>query len=38
MKPGEREAEYISRMEFDKKKKLKEEKHKRLKKEERKKL
>ncbi|MDO9289498.1 MAG: zf-TFIIB domain-containing protein [Thermodesulfovibrionales bacterium] len=38
MKPSEREAEYIARMEFDKKKKLEEEKHKMLKKEERKKL
>lgn len=38
MKPSEREAEYIARMEFEKKKKLEEEKHKMLKKEERKKL
>ncbi len=38
MKPSEREAEYIARMEFDKKKKLEAEKHKVLKKEERKKL
>ena len=38
MKPSEREAGYIARMEFDKKKKLEEEKHKMLKKEERKKL
>ncbi len=38
MKPSEREAEYIARVEFDKKKKIEEEKHKMLKKEERKKL
>ncbi len=38
MKPSEREAEYISRMEFDKKKKIEEEKHKKLKEEEKKKL
>jgi uncharacterized protein len=31
MKPSEREAEYISRMEFEKKKKIEEEKHKKLK-------
>ncbi|MBI4688944.1 MAG: zf-TFIIB domain-containing protein [Nitrospirae bacterium] len=38
MKPSEREAEYIARMEFDKKKKLEEEKHKKLKTDEKKKL
>lgn len=38
MKPSEREAEYISRMEFEKKKKIEEEKHKKLKEEEKKKL
>lgn len=38
MKPSEREAEYIARVEFDKKKKLEEEKHKKLKQEEKKKL
>jgi ssDNA-binding Zn-finger/Zn-ribbon topoisomerase 1 len=38
MKPSEREAEYISRMEFDKKKKIEEEKHKKLKEEEKRKL
>jgi hypothetical protein len=30
MKPSEREAEYIARTEFEKKKKLEEEKHKKL--------
>ncbi len=38
MKPSEREAEYIARMEFGKKKKIEEEKHKKLKAEEKKKL
>ena len=38
MKPSEREAEYITRMEFDKKKKIEEEKHKKLKEEEKIKL
>lgn len=38
MRPSEREAEYVARMEFDRKKKLEEEKHKKLKKEEKKKL
>ena len=37
MKPSEREAEYITRMEFDKKK-VEAEKHKKLKEEEKKKL
>jgi hypothetical protein len=30
MKPSEKEAEYIARMEFEKKKKIEEEKHKKL--------
>lgn len=38
MKPSEREAEYIAKMEFEKKKKIEEEKHKLLKEEEKKKL
>ena len=38
MKQSEREAEYISRMEFEKKKKIEEEKHKKLKTDEKKKL
>ena len=38
MKPSEREAEFIARMEFGKRKKLEEEKHRQLKGEERKKL
>ena len=38
MKPSEREAEYIARVEFDKKKKIEEEKHKKLQGEEKKKL
>lgn len=38
MKPSEREAEYIARMEFDKKRKMEEEKHKKLKEEEKNKL
>ena len=38
MKPSEREAEYIARVEFDKKKKIEEEKHKKLKADEKKKL
>lgn len=38
MKPSEREAEFIARMEFERKKKLEEEKHKKLKKDEKKKL
>jgi len=37
-KPSEREAEFIVRIEFEKKKKLEEEKHRKLKKEEKKKL
>lgn len=38
MKPSEREAEYIARMEYERLKKIEEEKHKRLKAEEKKKL
>jgi hypothetical protein len=38
MKPSEREAEYVARMEFEKKKRLEEEKHKKLKEGEKKKL
>jgi len=38
MKPSEREAEYIARMEYERLKKIEEEKHKRLKTEEKKKL
>jgi len=38
MKPSEREAEYIARMEFENKKKIEEEKHKSLQAEEKKKL
>ncbi|MDO8282946.1 MAG: zf-TFIIB domain-containing protein [Thermodesulfovibrionia bacterium] len=38
MKPSEREAEFIARMEFDRKRKVDEEKHKKLKTEEKKKL
>lgn len=38
MKPSEREAEYIARMEFEHKKKIEEEKHRRLKEEEKEKL
>ncbi|MCL4476090.1 MAG: zf-TFIIB domain-containing protein [Nitrospirae bacterium] len=38
MKPSEREAEYIARMEFEKKKKTEEEKHRLLKAEEKKRL
>ncbi len=38
MKPSEREAEYIAKMEFDKKKKIEEEKHRQLKEEEKKRL
>ncbi len=38
MKPSEREAEFIARMEFDKKKKIEEEKHKKLQEEEKKRL
>jgi uncharacterized protein with PIN domain len=38
MKPSEREAEYIAKMEFEKKRKIEEEKHKKLKEEEKKKL
>lgn len=38
MKPSEREAEYIARMEYEKRKKLEEEKHKKLKEEEKIKL
>ena len=38
MKPSEREAEYIARMEYERLKKIEEEKHKRLKAEEKNKL
>lgn len=38
MKPSEREAEFISRTEFEKRKKVEEEKHKKLKAEEKKNL
>lgn len=38
MKPSEREAEYIARIEYERLKKIEEEKHKRLKAEEKKKL
>ncbi|MDI6744607.1 MAG: zf-TFIIB domain-containing protein [Thermodesulfovibrionales bacterium] len=38
MKPSEREAEYIARMEYEKRKKLEEEKHKKLAEEEKKRL
>ena len=38
MKPSEREAEYIAKMEFEKRKKIEEEKHKKLKVEEKKRL
>jgi hypothetical protein len=38
MKPGEKEAEFIARMEFEKRKKLEEEKHRKLKEDEKKKL
>ncbi|MDP1758459.1 MAG: zf-TFIIB domain-containing protein [Thermodesulfovibrionales bacterium] len=38
MKPSEREAEYIARMEYDRLKKIEEEKHKKLKAEEKNKL
>lgn len=38
MKPSEREAEFIARVEFGKKKKIEEEKHRKLKEEERGKL
>ncbi len=38
MKPSEREAEYIARTEFERKKKAEEEKHKKLKEEEKKRL
>lgn len=38
MKPSEREAEYVAKMEFEKKKKIEEEKHKKLKTEEKQKL
>ena len=38
MRPSEREAEYIARMEYDRLKKIEEEKHKRLKAEEKNKL
>lgn len=38
MKPSEREAEYVARMEFEKRKKLEEEKNKSLKAEEKKNL
>jgi predicted Zn-ribbon and HTH transcriptional regulator len=38
MKPSEREAEYVAKMEFEKKKKIEEEKHKKLKADEKKKL
>lgn len=38
MKPSEKEAEFIARMEFEKRKKLEEDKHRKLKEEEKKKL
>lgn len=38
MKPSEREAEYIAKMEFEKRKKIEEEKHRKLAEEEKKKL
>ena len=38
MKPSEREAEYIARMEYEKRKKLEEEKHKKLAEDEKKRL
>lgn len=38
MRPSEREAEYIARMEYDRLKKIEEEKHKKLKAEEKKQL
>jgi hypothetical protein len=38
MKPSEREAEYVARMEFEKRKKMEEEKHKKLAEEEKKRL
>ena len=38
MKPSEREAEYVARVEFEKRKKIEEEKHKNLKAEEKKNL
>jgi hypothetical protein len=38
MKPSEREAEFISRTEFERRKKIEEEKHKKLKEEEKKNL
>jgi len=38
MKPSEREAEYVARVEYEKRKKLEEEKHKKMKEEEKKKL
>ena len=38
MRPSEREAEFVARMEFEKRKKIEEEKHKKLKAEEKKRL
>jgi len=38
MKPSEREAEFIAKMEFEKRKKIEEEKHKKLAEDEKKKL
>ena len=38
MRPSDKEAEFIARMEFERKKKVEEEKHKNLKKDEKKKL
>ena len=38
MKPSEREAEYVARVEFEKRKKLEEEKHRKLAEEEKKRL
>lgn len=38
MKPSEKEAEYIAKMEFERKKKIEEERHKKLKAEEKQKL
>ncbi len=38
MRPSEREAEYVARVEYEKRKKLEEEKHKKMKEEEKKKL
>jgi uncharacterized protein with PIN domain len=38
VRPSEREAEYVARVEYEKRKKLEEEKHKKMKEEEKKKL